>query len=66
MQIQTVRREPELTVDRCLGVQRWDFDPMLVEVEACMTKRPHQAGPTSQAVLEVAQAVDLCLSGLDE
>ena len=36
---------------------------MLVEVEACMTKRPHQAGPTSQAVSEVAQAVDPCLSG---
>ena len=39
---------------------------MLVEVEACMTKRPHQAGPTSQAVSEVAQAVDLCLSGPDK
>ena len=34
MQIQIVHQEPELAVDRCLGVQRWDFDPMLVEVEA--------------------------------
>ena len=52
MQIQTVHCEPELAVDRCLGVQRWDFDPMLVEVEA---------GLTSQAMSEVALAVDLCL-----
>ena len=53
MQIQTVHQEPELAVDRCLGVQRWDFDPMLVEAEASLTKRPHQAGPTSLAVSEV-------------
>ena len=38
-------------------VQLWDFDPMLVEVEA---------GLTSQAMSEVALAVDLCLSGPDE
>ncbi|CAD6262766.1 unnamed protein product [Miscanthus lutarioriparius] len=57
MQIQIVHQEPELAVDRCLGVQRWDFDPMLVEVEA---------GLMSQAMSEVALAVDLCLSGSDE
>ncbi|CAD6272866.1 unnamed protein product [Miscanthus lutarioriparius] len=39
---------------------------MLVEVEACLAKGPPQAGLTSQAVSEVAQAVDLCLSGPDE
>jgi hypothetical protein len=39
---------------------------MLVEVEACLTKGPPRAGLTSQAVSEVAQAMDLCLSGPDE
>jgi hypothetical protein len=66
MPIQAVHPEPELVVDRCLEVQRWDFDPMLVEVEACLTKRLPQTVLMSQAMLEVAQAVDLCLSGPDE
>jgi hypothetical protein len=38
---------------------------MLVEVEACLTDRPPQVGFTCQAVSEVAQAVDQCLSGQD-
>jgi hypothetical protein len=58
-----VHPELELVVDRCSEVQRWDFDPMLVELDACLVKP--QAGLTSQAVSEVAQAVDLCLLGLD-
>jgi hypothetical protein len=37
---------------------------MLVEVDACLAKP--QAGLTSQVVSEVAQMVDLCLSGPDE
>jgi hypothetical protein len=61
---QAVHPEPMLAVDRCSEVQCWDFDPILVGVEACLTKRPPQA--VSQAVSEVAQAVDLRLSGLDE
>jgi hypothetical protein len=28
--------ELELAVDRSSEVQRWDFDPMLIEVEACL------------------------------
>ena len=39
---------------------------MLVEVEACLAKRPPQAGLMGQAVSEVAQTVNLCLSGPDE
>jgi hypothetical protein len=54
---QAVHLEFALAVDRCSEVHRWDFDPMLVEVDACLAKP--QAGLTSQAV-EVAQAVDLC------
>jgi hypothetical protein len=57
MQIQVVHPEPELVVDRYSEVQRWDLDPMLIEVKAC---------PVSQAVSEVAQEVNLCLSGPDE
>jgi hypothetical protein len=51
-----VQTEPVLAVHRCPEVQRWDFDPMLVEVEACVTNWPPQT-----YVLEVAKAVDLCL-----
>jgi hypothetical protein len=65
MQMQAVHLEPMLVVDHCSEVQRWDFDPMLVEVEACLTKRPPQAGLPSRDVPEVAQAMNLCLSGLD-
>jgi hypothetical protein len=54
---QAVHPEFALAVDRCSEVHHWDFDPMLVEVDACLAKP--QAGLTSQAV-EVAQAVDLC------
>jgi hypothetical protein len=63
---QAVHPELELAVDRCSEVQRWDFNPMLVEVEACRAKRSPQAGRTCQAVSEVAQAVDLCLSSPDK
>lgn len=35
-----MHQEPELVVGHCSEVQRWDFDPMLVEVEACL---PSQA-----------------------
>jgi hypothetical protein len=41
-----------LVVDRCSEVQRWDLDPMLVEVDACLAKP--QASLTSQAMSEVA------------
>jgi hypothetical protein len=41
------RNASKPAVDSCSEVQRWDFDPMLVEVEA---------GLTSPAVLEVALA----------
>jgi hypothetical protein len=51
---QAVHPEPKLVVDRCFEVQSWDFDPMLVEVEACQAR-------LCQAVSEVAQAVDLRL-----
>jgi hypothetical protein len=63
---QAVHPELELAVDCCSELQHWDFDPMLVEVEACRAKRPPLAGLTCQAVSEVAQAVDLCLLGSDE
>jgi hypothetical protein len=65
MKMQAVHPEPMLAVDHCSEVQRWDFDPMLVVVEACLTKRPPQAGLLSRDVPEVAQAMNLCLSGPD-
>jgi hypothetical protein len=37
---QAVHPELELAVDYCSELQHWDFDPMLVEVEACRAKRP--------------------------
>lgn len=39
-QMGAVHSEPELAVDRCPEGPRWAFDPMLVEVEACLSKRP--------------------------
>jgi hypothetical protein len=45
MQIQVVHPEPELVVDRYSEVERWDLNPMLIEVKACTM---------SQAVSEVA------------
>jgi hypothetical protein len=59
MAMQVVHTEPEIAVHRCSEVQRWDFDPMLFEVEACVTQKPPQTD-----VPEVARLVDLCLSGL--
>jgi hypothetical protein len=41
-----VHLEPELAVDRCSEVPRSVFDPMLVEVEACLTDMPTQVGFT--------------------
>jgi hypothetical protein len=57
LQAQVGLQEPEPAVDSCSEVQRRDFDPMLVEVEA---------GLTSRAVSEVPTTVDLCFSGPDE
>jgi hypothetical protein len=56
---QAVRPEPELAVVRCLEFPCRDFDPMLVEVDACLAKP--QAGLT-HAVSEVE--ADECGLGL--
>jgi hypothetical protein len=40
--MQVVQTEPVLAMHRCPEVQRWDFDPKLVEVEACVTNWPPQ------------------------
>jgi uncharacterized metal-binding protein len=60
-----VHPEPKIVLDCCSEVPRWVFDPMLVEVEDCLTDRPTQMGFTCQAVSKVAQVVDQCLSSLD-